>query len=156
MDDSSIKALLEDLKNSDEEVRDRATTELWRTWFEQKGPWGMEMLKRSQILLDAGEISRALDILTKLISDSPDFAEAWNRRAVIYYTRSEYQKSLNDCEVVLSLNPIHFGALHGQGLCYAALGNYRKAIVAFRRALEIQPYSLVNQKLILECTARLS
>jgi len=156
MDDSSVKALLEDLKNSDETVRDRATTELWRSWFEQKGPWGMEMLRRSQILLDAGDISRALDILTKLISDSPDFAEAWNRRAVLYYTQNEYTKSLGDCEVVLKLNPIHFGALHGLGLCYAALGNYRKAILAFRRALEIQPYSLVNQKLILECTARLS
>ncbi|MDF0554827.1 tetratricopeptide repeat protein [Kamptonema sp. UHCC 0994] len=156
MDDSSIKALLEDLKDSNERVRDRATTELWRSWFEQKGAYGMEMLRRSQILLDAGDFSRALDILMKLISDSPDFAEAWNRRAVLYYAQGEYKKSLTDCEVVLELNPIHFGALHGLGLCYAALGNYRKAIPAFRRALEIQPYSLVNQKLILECTARLN
>ncbi|WP_449419346.1 tetratricopeptide repeat protein [Phormidium nigroviride] len=156
MDDSSIKALLEDLKDADERVRDRATTELWRSWFEQKGAYGMEMLRRSQILLDAGDFSRALDILTKLIADSPDFAEAWNRRAVLYYTQGEYQKSLDDCEVVIKINPIHFGALHGLGLCYAALGNYRKAIVAFRQALEIQPYSLVNQKLILECTTRLN
>ena len=156
MDDSSVKELLEDLKNSDRMVRDRATSELWRTWFEQKGPWGLEMLRRSQILLDAGDISRALEILSKLISDSPDFAEAWNRRAVLYYTQSEYKKSLTDCEAVIQLNPIHFGALHGLGLCYAALGDYRNAIFAFRRALEIQPYSLVNQKLILECTAQLS
>jgi cytochrome c-type biogenesis protein CcmH/NrfG len=42
------------------------------------------------------------------------------------------------------------------GLCYAALGEYSEAIWAFRKALEIQPYSLENQKLILECTARLS
>jgi len=42
------------------------------------------------------------------------------------------------------------------GLCHAAMGNYRAAIRAFRQALEIQPYALVNQKLILECTARLS
>ncbi|MCX7596572.1 MAG: tetratricopeptide repeat protein, partial [Fischerella sp.] len=48
------------------------------------------------------------------------------------------------------------GALHGMGLSYAALGEYTKAIAAFRRALQIQPYSLLNQKLILECTFRLS
>ena len=42
---------------------------------------------------------------------------------------------------------MHFGALHGLGLCHAALGEDRQAIGAFRRALEIQPYE--NQRLIL-------
>lgn len=156
MDDLRIKVLLEDLKKSDETVRNLATTKLWRIWFEQKGDYGMEMLKRSQILLEAGDFSRALNMLTKLISDHPDFAEAWNRRAIVYYSQGNYQKSLTDCEMVIKLQPVHFGALHGLGLCYAALGNYGNAIHAFRRALEIQPYSLVNQKLILECTARLN
>ena len=156
MDELDIKTLLEDLKNTDETVRDRATTELWRHWFLQKGAYGMQMLRQSQILQDAGDSPQALELLNQLISESPDFAEAWNRRAVLYYNQGEYNKSLRDCEVVLQLNSVHFGALHGLGLCYAALGEYRNAIYAFRRALDIQPYSLVNQKLILECTARMS
>jgi tetratricopeptide (TPR) repeat protein len=156
MDELSIKALLEDLKNSDETVRDRATTELWRTWFNQKGEYGMQILRRSQVSLEAGDVYHALDLLTKLISEEPDFAEAWNRRAVLHYTQGHYIKSIQDCEIVLKLNPIHFGAMHGLGLCYAALGEYSNGIKAFRRALEIQPFALVNQKLILECTARLS
>lgn len=156
MDELSVKALLEDLKNSDERVRDRATTELWRCWFHQKGEYGMQILRRSQVSLDAGDVRHALDLLTKLISQEPDFAEAWNRRAVLHYTQGNYKKSLQDCSMVLKLNPIHFGALHGRGLCYAALGEYINAIQAFRDALEIQPFALVNQKLILECTARLS
>jgi tetratricopeptide (TPR) repeat protein len=156
MDELSIKALLEDLKNSDESVRDRATAKLWHAWFNQKGEYGMQILRRSQVSLEAGDVIGAFDLLTKLISEVPDFAEAWNRRAVLHYTQGNYQKSLQDCETVLKLNPIHFGALHGLGLCYAALGEYTSAIQAFRRALEIQPFALVNQKLILECTARLS
>jgi tetratricopeptide (TPR) repeat protein len=156
MDELSVKALLQDLKNSDENVRDRATTELWRTWFNQKGDYGMQILRRSQVALDAGNVHYALDLLTKLISESPDFAEAWNRRAVLHYTQGNYKKSLHDCEITLKLNPIHFGAMHGMGLCYAALGEYIHGIQAFRRALEIQPFALVNQKLILECTARLN
>ncbi|MEK0195332.1 MAG: tetratricopeptide repeat protein [Oscillatoriales cyanobacterium] len=156
MDELSVKALLEDLKNSDERVRDRATTELWRCWFHQKGEYGMQILRRSQVSLDGGDVRHALDLLTKLISQEPDFAEAWNRRAVLHYTQGNYKKSLQDCSMVLKLNPIHFGALHGLGLCYAALGEYINAIQAFRRALEIQPFALVNQKLILECTARLN
>lgn len=156
MDKSFINQLLEDLKNPDEIVRQQATQELWRVWFQQKGAYGWEFLERSQSLLVAGKITQAEAMLTELIDDQPDFAEAWNRRAVLYYTIGEYKKALDDCERVISLNPSHFGALHGLGLCHTALENYSSAIQAFRQALEIQPYALENQKLILECTARLS
>lgn len=156
MDSLPIESLLLDLKNPDETVRDRATQKLWRIWFQQKGAYGLELIERSQSLLDTGEISQAEAVLTSLIEDQPDFAEAWNRRAFLYYSIGEYKKSLFDCQMVIQLNPVHFGALHGAGLCYAALGKYIEAIQAFRQALEIQPYALINQKLILECTARLS
>lgn len=58
--------------------------------------------------------------------------------------------------IVVKLNPFHFGALHSMGLCYVALEQYSAAIEAFRKALEIQPYALENQRLILECIAHLS
>jgi tetratricopeptide (TPR) repeat protein len=156
MDSLSINSLLEDLKNPDETVREQATRKLWRIWFQQKGIYGLEMIERSQKLMDSGEITSAETALTELIKEQPDFAEAWNRRAFLYYTNGEYKKSLEDCQMVIQINPVHFGALHGMGLCCAALGDYSQAIKAFKRALQIQPYSLVNQKLILECTFRLS
>ncbi|MEA5581872.1 tetratricopeptide repeat protein [Nodularia harveyana UHCC-0300] len=155
MDSLSINSLLEDLKNPDVKVREQATKKLWRIWFQQKGIYGLERIEQSQKLLDAGEMAQAEVILTELIEQQPDFAEAWNRRAFLYYSMGEYQLSLGDCERVIQINPVHFGALHGMGLCYAALREYRQAIKAFKRALEIQPYSLVNQKLILECTLKL-
>ncbi|MCC5599995.1 tetratricopeptide repeat protein [Nostoc sp. CHAB 5784] len=154
MDSLPINSLLEELKNPDATVREKATRKIWRIWFQQKGIYGLEIIDRSQKLLDAGEITEAETALTALIKDQPDFAEAWNRRAFLYYSIGDYQKSLADCQMVVQINPIHFGALHGMGLCYAALGEYSKAIKAFKGALEIQPYSLVNQKLILECTFR--
>ncbi|MFN6562612.1 MAG: tetratricopeptide repeat protein [Nostoc sp. ChiSLP01] len=156
MDSLSINSLLEELKNPDATVREQATRKIWRIWFQQKGIYGLERIDRSQKLLDAGEITEAETALTELLREQPDFAEAWNRRAFLYYSIGDYQKSLADCQMVVQINPIHFGALHGMGLCYAALGRYSEAIRAFKRALEIQPYSLVNQKLILECTYRLS
>jgi tetratricopeptide (TPR) repeat protein len=51
---------------------------------------------------------------------------------------------------------MHFGALHGMGLCHIALGEYREALTAFHQALAVQPYSLENQRMILECTAKLN
>lgn len=156
MDDILIKRLLGDLQSPDEDIRDRATAALWQLWFSQKGEAGLEVLGQSQVLLEAGQFPEAEALLTDLIQHQPDFAEAWNRRAVLYYLQGQYKESLADCQQAISLNPIHFGALHGMGLCYAALGDYLSAIQAFRRALEIQPYALINQRLILECTARLS
>ncbi|WP_066381134.1 MULTISPECIES: tetratricopeptide repeat protein [unclassified Anabaena] len=156
MDSLLINSLLEDLKNPDALVREQATKKLWRIWFQQKGVYGLEKIDKSQKLLDAGNTNEAEEILSELIKEQPDFAEAWNRRAFLYYSLGEYKKSLADCQMVIQINSVHFGALHGMGLCYAALGKYSQAIKAFKRALEIQPYSLVNQKLILECTFRLS
>ncbi len=156
MDSLFINSLLEDLKNPDETVREQATRKIWRIWFQQKGIYGLEKIEHSQKLLDAKKITEAEAVLTELISTQPDFAEAWNRRAFLYYSIGEHQKSLLDCQKVLHLNPVHFGALHGMGLCYAAMGNYVEAIKAFRNALQIQPYSQINQKFILECTLQLN
>ncbi|QZZ19486.1 tetratricopeptide repeat protein [Leptothermofonsia sichuanensis E412] len=155
MNEFLISSLLEDLKDPNEDVRDRATQELWRIWFEQKGILGLEIIRRAQLALEAGNFTEAEETLNALVESQPDYAEAWNRRAVLYYIQGQYQKAIADCEVVLQLNPIHFGALHGLGLCYAALGDYRTAIHAFHNALKIQPYSLENQRMMLECTARL-
>jgi tetratricopeptide (TPR) repeat protein len=155
MDSLFIDSLLKDLKNPDETVREEATMKLWRIWYQQKGVYGLEMIERSQKLMDLGEFTEAEALLTEVINNLPDFSEAWNRRAFLYYTACQYQKSLADCQMVIHLNPVHFGALHGLGLCHAAMGNYVEAILAFRRALEIQPYSQLNQKLILECTLKL-
>lgn len=156
MDDPFIDQLLEDLKKSDESVREQATQQLWQIWFQQKGSYGLDLLRRSQLAYERGDIKGAEAILSTLVENQPDFAEAWNRRAVLHYIQGQYDQSLADCRKVTELNPIHFGAWHGMGLCYAALGRHREAIQAFQKALEIQPYALVNQKLILECTALLS
>lgn len=156
MDSPKIQRLLADLQTEDKDAREQATQALWQIWFNQKGMQGLNQLILTQELLEAGEVSRAETLLNKLIDDQPDFAEAWNRRAVLHYSQGNYPEAIADCEQVVNLIPYHFGAWHGLGLCYAAQGEFRPAIQAFRRALEVQPHALINQRLILECTARLT
>jgi tetratricopeptide (TPR) repeat protein len=147
--------LLDNLKDSQESIREKATAKLWMLWFRQKGELGLETLRRAQSSLEEGDVQRANNILNDTIAMYPDFAEAWNRRAILYYSQKKFLKSREDCKQVVRLNSSHFGAWHGLGLCNAALGEYKEAIFAFRKALEIQPHAIVNQKLILECTMRL-
>jgi tetratricopeptide (TPR) repeat protein len=156
MNQNLIDKLLLDLKNNDLNIRERATSQIWRIWFWQKGKIALEQIEESERLRDEGNIAGATLILDDLVDALPDFAEAWNRRAILRFVTKNYDRAIADCEMVLNLNPVHFGALHGLGLCHAALGNYSAAIRAFRSALDIQPHAIENQRLILECTARLS
>jgi tetratricopeptide (TPR) repeat protein len=156
MNQTLIDKLLLDLKSGDPNIRERATSQLWRIWFWQKGKIPLEQIEESERLISEGNLSAASSILDDLVNALPDFAEAWNRRAVLRFLTQNYDRAIADCEMVLKLNPVHFGAFHGLGLCHAAVGNYSAAIRAFAAALAIQPHAIENQRLILECTARLS
>ena len=156
MNQNLIDKLLLDLKSSDENIRERATSQLWRIWFWEKGKIPLEQIEQSERLISEGNVLAATLILDDLVDALPDFAEAWNRRAILRFITQNYHQAIDDCEMVIELNPAHFGALHGLGLCHAALGNYSAAIRAFRSALDIRPHAIENQRLILECTARLS
>ncbi len=156
MDPLDAEPLLQALQSDDDVARQAATAELWRRWYTQKGAYGAHLLVKSQKLLNSGATQAAEALLSDLIRDQPDFAEAWNRRAVLYYLENRYWQAISDCDQAIALVPYHFGALHGLGLCHAALGNYLAAIQAWRRALVIQPHGLANQRLILEYTAKLS
>jgi tetratricopeptide (TPR) repeat protein len=145
-----------DLKSNDLNIRERATSQIWRIWFWQKGKVALEQIEESERLRDEGNVTGATLILDDLVDALPDFAEAWNRRAILRFVTKNYDRAIADCEKAIELNPVHFGALHGLGLCHAALGNYSAAIRAFHSALDIQPHAIENQRLILECTARLS
>ncbi len=155
MDDTRIDRLLADLKRSDEGVRDQATAALWQLWFHQKGVYGAQQLMEAQSWLDAGKIDECEALLKTIVQTQPDFAEAWNRLAVLHFVQESYWQAIADCQQVISLVPYHFGALHGLGLSHRAVGNYTAAIQAFRRALEVQPYAFINQRLVLECTNQL-
>ena len=56
-----------------------------------------------------------------------------------YARRGEYARAVEDCEVVLRLNPYHFGAAAGLGQCLLKLKKARAALRAFRQALDLNP-----------------
>ena len=155
MNSVSINALLNNLKNDEQEVRESAVRELWQRWFEQKGILGVQLLNRSRLLIEAGDIDQAEMVLTQLIESMPDFAEAWNQRAILYFIEHRYRKSILDCQQATRLNPFHFGALHGMGLSHFRLQEYDLAAQAFRQVLELQPHSVENRRMLLECIAHL-
>ena len=86
-----------------------------------------------------GEHAQAAGKFTQVIDSDPGFAEGYNKRATVYYLMGEYEKSIADCERTIQLNPVHFGALSGEGLCYLNMNRPDKALEYFVRAVSVNP-----------------
>jgi len=113
---------------------------IWKIWSRSGSPTADMLLIQAERAMRAGEQRVAISILSTIIDQYPDFAEAWNKRATAYFLSFEYDKSLADIREVLKREPRHFGALSGLGLIYQRLGKKRQALKAFRRALAIHPF----------------
>ena len=75
----------------------------------------------------------------RIIEIKPDYVEAWNRRATIYYQKKDYNRSLADLRQVLAREPRHFGAIAGLALIMQDIGEDKRALDMYRKALEIYP-----------------
>ena len=85
------------------------------------------------------EPEKALAGLNDLIGRAPQFAEAYNQRAIVHFRLDQFDRSAADCEAALKLNPQHFGAQAGRGQCFLRLRKHRAALRAFKVALRINP-----------------
>jgi tetratricopeptide (TPR) repeat protein len=129
-------ALAAALKDDDPQVRKSAADSLWEVWFRGEEADHGDRLQQAVKLPDQAQAVAALD---ELIREAPEFAEAYNQRAVILFRREEFAKSTADCKAALRLNPTHFGAASGLGQCYLRMNKPRAALRAFRQALAIHP-----------------
>ena len=112
---------------------------IWEIWFEHPDPVIVKLMDnavRAMAVDDYATAERALDQVVKL---APDFAEGWNRRATLYFLMGRIDASLADIDAVLALEPRHFGALSGQGLCFLAQENLEAAAQSFEHALDVNP-----------------
>jgi Flp pilus assembly protein TadD len=95
---------------------------------------------RAKTAADNKDFDLAIRLLNAIIDIRPDFTEAWNRRATVYYTKKDFGRALADIHEVLAREPRHFGALSGLGIILQELGDEKHALDAFRRALAIHPH----------------
>ncbi|TRD20820.1 tetratricopeptide repeat protein [Palleronia caenipelagi] len=80
------------------------------------------LLDRGRDALEAGDTASAIGHLTALVDHAPDFAEAYNSRAVAYFGAKTYGPALADIQMALALNPRHFGAMGGLALIAEEIG----------------------------------
>jgi tetratricopeptide (TPR) repeat protein len=112
---------------------------IWQLWMKSESPTAEVLLGQAVSALAAGEQLASLAILDRLVRVHPEFAEAWNKRATVYFMVGRYSDSLADINRVLDLEPRHFGALSGLGMIKREQGDLKGALAAFRDALAVNP-----------------
>jgi len=112
---------------------------IWEIWS-QSGDQNVDALMAiGSSALNDEDYNQAYRAFGRVVQLAPDFAEGWNKRATALYMLGRYDDSIKDITTTLKLEPRHFGALSGLGLCNAQLDKEKEALDAFEKALAINP-----------------
>jgi tetratricopeptide (TPR) repeat protein len=124
----------------DEDSARHVEARIWALWLQTPSDTAALLMMRAKAAIDAQNIDVALQLLDAVIKLRPDYVEAWNRRATLYYLKNDYARSMEDLQQVLIREPRHFGALAGIGMIMQDVGDDKRALDAFRKALAVDPY----------------
>ena len=110
-----------------------------RRWLRSGSDTADLLMTRATEAINAKEYPLAIELLDRVITLQPDWAEAWNRRATAFFLLDDPASSMADIRQVLTREPRHFGAWAGLGHIYMSGGDKKRALEAYRKALAIYP-----------------
>jgi len=138
---SNLNTLFEALKIApSQEAAKAIESRIWAVWMISGSDTCNLLMARSKAAIDGKDYNLAIKLLTAVIEIKPDYVEAWNQRATIYYMKDDYAHAIADLGEVLAREPRHFGALSGLGLMLQEIGDDKDALNAYRDALNIDPH----------------
>ena len=138
--DTKLDRLFVELKKNISSSSPAIAQQIWTLWSTHPTDEKLtSILDEGSRLVQDQKLFKAINIFSDAIELDPTWAEAWNKRATVFYMVGKFQKSQDDIDKVLELEKRHFGALAGQGLVNIKLENYEKAIESYKKAREIYP-----------------
>ena len=149
--ETQLDKLFNELKKNISSSSPRIAEQIWTLWSTHPTDEKLtSILDEGSRLVQDQKLVKAIDIFTDAIEMDPTWAEAWNKRATVYYMVGEFQKSQDDIDKVLELESRHFGALAGQGMVNIQLKNYDKAKLSYQKAQEIYPAMKSSKVMIIQ------
>ena len=113
---------------------------IWALWLASGSDTADLLMSRVKGAIEGKDNTLAIELLTAVVGLKPDYVEAWNRRASLYFANKDFNKALADLRQVLAREPRHFAALSGLGVIMQEFGEDKLALQAFRRALAVNPH----------------
>lgn len=113
---------------------------IWALWMVSPSDTASLLMSRVRRAVEAKNIDLAVKLLDSIVVLRPDYIEAWNRRATLHYMQKDFTRSIEDIRQTLAREPRHFGALAGLGLIMQELGEDKRALEVYRKAVEVNPH----------------
>ena len=148
--DNELKSLFNELLISETaSSADKITFKIWKIWTnDSSSDSGRYAMGQGINLMNQGRLGAAEKLFSILIMKEPNYIEAWNKRATIRFMMGQNETSLKDVLVVLSKEPKHFGAVSGLGLILMKEKDFEGALRAYKKVLQINPFSRDALRLI--------
>src|SRR5882757_9766013 len=94
---------------------------IWEQWTMVPGDAERQLMMRGIAEMEQQELESAVGTFTKLIEQSPELSEAWNKRATVRWLMGNFPGSLADICETIKREPRHFGAYSGLGMIRAQM-----------------------------------
>ena len=114
--------------------------EIWHLWMQHPHRAASLALDRAADDIAGQRFDLAETRLHYLLRACPDFPEAWNKSATLYYLMERDEESVQAIHRTLELEPRHFGALSALGEICMGQGDRDAALLALITALRINPH----------------
>lgn len=154
-----LDRLFGQLKTSDDEEAAKGVAEaIQRVWLKSGSDTADLLMGRAVAAIAAKDFAAAEKMLDSILGIQPDWAEAWSKRAAVRFLRDDYDGAIADIDETLRREPRHFVALTGLGAILQKSDLDKRALEAYRRALDLYPeqpdVKKVVEKLRLEVEGR--
>lgn len=146
---SSLDKLFERLAQSkDEEEAKGIAGLIERRWLRSGSDTADLLMGRALAAVAGKDQPLAIELLDRVLALEPNWAEAWNKRATVFYMMGDSERAVADVQKTLALEPRHFGAWSGLGMIFHAAEDSKRALEAFRKALAIHPHLATVKELV--------
>ena len=113
---------------------------IWGVWMHHPHRAAAAVLEAATRDIAARRYDIAETRLTTLLRSAPRYAEAWHKRATLYYLQGRDEECLQDIQQTLELEPRHFAAMLHFAEIRLGEGAGGEARYAFAAALTLHPH----------------
>jgi tetratricopeptide (TPR) repeat protein len=136
---SSLEDLFERLAKATDETEAQGIAKLIeRRWSRSGSDTADLLMSRATEAMQRKDYPLAVELLDRVLVLQPDWAEAWYRRANVFYLLDDPVSAMADIREVVQREPRHF----------MASDDKTRALEAYRRALKIYPQLSTVQTLV--------
>lgn len=106
------------------------------------------LLSRATEAFGKKDYPLSIELLDRVVALQPNWAEAWYRRATVFYQIDDPVGAMADLHRALKIEPRHFNAWTGLGHIFMASDDKERALESYRRVLKLNPQLSTVQTLV--------